>query len=82
MDSAMIGKIEKAKRYAEDRSRVVFSEFKVTINGDHDRHAVSYNKGHWTCDCDFFSKRGVCSHTMTMERILGEMLPPDWSATN
>jgi len=78
MDSAMIGKIEKARRYAEDTSRVIFSQFKVTVNGDHGPHAVSYDKGQWSCDCDFFAKRKVCSHTMTMERILGVMLPPEW----
>ncbi len=78
MDSAMIGKIQKAKRYAQETDRVVFSEFEVSIKGDHGRHAVSYHKGQWHCDCDFFTTRGVCSHTMTLERILGEMLPPEW----
>lgn len=78
MDSAMIGKIQKARRYAEEPDRVVFSEFRVILNGDHKRHAIEYHQGHWTCDCDFFAQRGVCSHTMTMERILGGMLPPEW----
>ena len=78
MDSAMIGKIEKAKRYAEEPQRILFSAFEVTVSGDHAKHAVKYDRGRWSCDCDFFANRGVCSHTMTMERILGPMLATEW----
>jgi len=80
MDSAMIGKIQKAKQYAEETHRIVFSKFSVAIAGDHNSHAVSYNEGYWGCDCDFFLTRGVCSHTMTMERVLNGMLRPEWMA--
>lgn len=76
MDSGMIGKIQKAKRYAQEPDRISFREFKVTLRGDHGQHAVSYDRGRWSCDCHFFSQRGVCSHTMTMERVLRGMLPP------
>ncbi|HID87151.1 MAG TPA: hypothetical protein EYP55_07195 [Anaerolineae bacterium] len=82
MDSAMIGKIEKAMRYAQEKDRIVFTQFAVTIKGDHGQHAVSYNKGRWSCDCGFFARRGVCSHTMTMERVLRGMLPPEWEAAS
>lgn len=76
MDSSMISKIEKAKRYAQEPDRIDFNEFKVTFRGDHDTYTVSYKEGKWECGCHFFSLRGVCSHTMAMERILGPMLPP------
>jgi hypothetical protein len=75
MDSGMIGKIEKARRYAEEPERIVFEEFHVTIKGDHDSHLVSFVGGQWNCDCGFFARRGLCSHTMTLERVLGVMLP-------
>jgi len=75
VDSGMIGKIQKAKRYAEQLDRIRFNEFKVTLEGDHGRHLVSYSEGQWSCDCRFFARRGVCSHTMALERILGVMLP-------
>ena len=74
MDSGMISKIQKAKRYAEERDRVHFDAFEVTFHGDHDEYHVLYEHGHWTCQCQFFHQRGVCSHTMAMERILGPML--------
>ncbi len=75
MDSGMIGKIQKAKRYAEELERVRFDEFKVTFEGDHGTHFVSYSDGRWSCDCRFFASRGVCSHTMALERILGATVP-------
>ena len=34
MDSGLIGKIEKAKRYAEERDRVQFSSFEANIKTD------------------------------------------------
>ena len=33
MDYGMIGKMEKAKRYAEERERIVFKQFKVLFTG-------------------------------------------------
>lgn len=75
MDHGMIGKIEKAKRYAEQRDRIKFTAFTVTLEGENNPHTVHFDHGQWTCDCSFFSSRGVCSHTMAMERILGVMLP-------
>ncbi len=75
IDSSLINKIQKARRYAEERDRITFLSFRVDIRGDNDVHTLEYNAGHWQCDCSFFRKRGICSHTMTMERILGPMLP-------
>jgi len=74
MDSGMISKIQKAKRYAEERERVRFDIFQVTFHGDHDEYQVRYDHGNWSCGCHFFRQRGLCSHTMAMERILDPML--------
>jgi hypothetical protein len=77
MDSGMIGKIEKSKRYAEEPERIRFEEFRVTFQGTNSKHRVSYDGGTWKCTCNFFAGRGVCSHTMAMERLLGVSLPPE-----
>jgi len=77
MDSGMIGKIQKAKRYAQERERMQFLRFTVRFRGDHDTYTVEYNDGNWHCDCNFFASRGVCSHTMALERVLGVMLPQE-----
>ena len=45
------------------------------FDGDNNPHSVEFSGGMWKCDCDFFLRRGVCSHTMALERILERMLP-------
>jgi hypothetical protein len=77
MDSAMVGKIQKARNYAEEPERVRFEQFRVTFHGTNAQHSVAYDQGTWRCTCHFFATRGVCSHTMAMERLLGVMLPPE-----
>ena len=42
MDYGMISKIEKAKRYAEQRDRIQFLSFEVTFDGDNSPHTVYY----------------------------------------
>lgn len=74
MDSAMIGKIQKAKEYAEQPELIEFTNFEVKFKGGNNSHFVTFEQGQWTCTCSFFQSRGVCSHTMAMERILGQML--------
>lgn len=76
MDSAMVSKIEKAKLYAEEsEERIRFQEFRATVTGKHGTYTVTFNEGKWHCECPFFSARGVCSHTMAIDRILDFMLP-------
>ena len=75
MDSGMIGKIEKAKRYAEERDRVEFKAFTVTFDGANNPHTVYFDGGKWQCDCSYFKTRGWCSHTRALEIILEGMLP-------
>ena len=74
MDSGMIGKILKAKQYAEERDRIEFNEFSVTLRGENSDHQVTYDRGTWNCTCSYFASHGVCSHTMALERVLDGML--------
>jgi hypothetical protein len=74
MDSAMIAKISKAREYAQEPERISFKSFKVEFNGKHQAYTITFDNGTWHCECDFFEQRGVCSHTMAMERVLGVML--------
>ncbi|NLT74794.1 MAG: hypothetical protein GXX94_11505 [Chloroflexi bacterium] len=74
MDSGMISKIQKAKRYAEEPDRVEIKEFVARFQGEHDTYEVSYRNGTWDCQCEFFLQRGLCSHTMAMERLLLPMV--------
>lgn len=69
----MIGKIEKAKRYAEQLDRIRINQLSITFEGENNDHTVHLHDGVWQCDCDFFQSRGRCSHTMALEKILGGM---------
>lgn len=70
----MIGKIEKARRYAEEPDRVRFTDLTVSFRGEHDDYSVSLHGDKWQCNCNFFHGWGTCCHTMAMQRILGKML--------
>ena len=75
MNSSLIGKIEKAKRYAQERSRMRVRGLRVDFNGENDRHEVSLEGETWRCSCDFFAGWGACANTMALERVLEGMLP-------
>ena len=81
MQSSLIGKIEKAKRYAQETERVTFSELSVKFRGENDNYITGYKDEEWHCSCHFFSVWGYCSHTMALGRILGNMLPKEALAT-
>ena len=75
MHSSLIGKIEKARRYAQEPNRVSMTTLEASFQGENDAHRVSFREGAWHCSCEFFAGWNVCCHTMAMERLLGEMLP-------
>jgi len=75
MDYGMIGKLEKAKRYAEDRQRFRFNKFDVTFHGDNNDHHVSFDNGAFQCDCEFFITHKRCGHSMALEILLKDMIP-------
>ena len=74
MNSSFIGKIDKAKKYAEERERVSINSFHATFTGNHNTYEVKFEAGQWHCECLFFTTRGVCSHTMALQRILDDVL--------
>lgn len=74
MDSGLISKLDKAKRYAEDRERIRFNKFNVTFRGANNDHYVSFDNGVFQCDCEFFITHQRCSHTMALEILLKDMI--------
>jgi hypothetical protein len=75
MDYGLIGKIEKAKRYAEERYRFRFDRFEITFHGDNNDHRVNFENGSFHCDCEFFLTHERCGHTMALDLLLKDMLP-------
>jgi hypothetical protein len=74
MDSAMIGKIMKAHQYAQEPERVHIRSLRLDFRGNHSVYQVTYEEGTWHCTCHFFSQRGLCSHTMALEKLLDPMV--------
>lgn len=77
MQSSLIGKIEKATRYAREPDRISFTDLSVKFQGENDIHNTQLKDGQWHCNCDFFVTWGRCCHTMALEKILGSMLPEE-----
>jgi hypothetical protein len=75
VNSGLIGKIDKAKRYAQERDRMHVSTLQVDFRGENDTHQVSLDADKWRCTCDFFRGWGACAHTMALERVLEGMIP-------
>ncbi len=71
----MIGKREKAKRYAEERDRFLFNKFDLTFHGDNNNHHVSFDNGTYNCDCrNSFVTHLRCAHTMAIEILFQGMI--------
>ncbi|MSQ41758.1 MAG: hypothetical protein EXR65_01785 [Dehalococcoidia bacterium] len=75
MHSGMIGKVEKAHRYAQERDRFKLRSIEVTVRGDNDSHTVRLEDGRWACGCDFFGHNRTCAHTMALEIMLEGIVP-------
>lgn len=74
MDYGMIGKIEKAKRYALERNRITFTCIDADFRGDHNSYHILLNAEGWQCNCPGFHAHGICPHVMAFERLLRPML--------
>jgi hypothetical protein len=74
MDYSMIGKIQKAKEYAEDPSRVTFHSLAVEFQGSNNTYQLTLGPEGWHCTCPGFQTYAICPHIMTMERLFGPML--------
>jgi hypothetical protein len=77
MHSDMIGKIEKARRYALEPERVVITELKANFRGDNSHYTVSFQEGHWHCTSPSFHSWGISPHIMALQKLLEPMLPPE-----
>jgi hypothetical protein len=76
MDAAA-SRLLKARQYADERDqRLKVHSFDLHLHGEHRTHRITYNHGSWSCDCEEFQLRGVCSHVMAIEEILGAAVEP------
>ncbi len=74
MHSSMIGKVEKAMRYAHEPDRVRLSTLTASFAGDNGSHTVKLDADRWQCDCHLFESAGGCTHTLAIQKMLDPML--------
>jgi SWIM zinc finger len=79
--SSMIGKVEKAMRYAHEPDRVKIDQLQARFTGDNGSHAVSLDADTWRCDCHLFQSAGGCAHTLAVQKMLDPMLSDAQRAT-
>ena len=77
MHSDLIGKIEKARRYANEPERIAIGEMKASFRGGNNDHLITLSNGHWSCDCSFFRTWQTCAHVMAFQKIFDPMLPEE-----
>ena len=69
MHSSLIGKVEKANRYARELDRITIDRMSLTFRGDNDTHHVSLDAGQWHCTCHYFESWGACVHLLALQKI-------------
>jgi hypothetical protein len=74
VQSSIIGKVEKAMRYAHEPDRVKLQRFEATFAGDNGSHRIGLENEHWHCDCNLFASAGGCTHTLAAQKMLDPML--------
>jgi hypothetical protein len=74
MNSSLISKIEKAKRYAAEPDRVQLQSLDASVRGDNGTHQVRLSGDEWSCECDHFVVHGLCTHVMTLQRLFSANL--------
>jgi hypothetical protein len=77
MHSSMIGKIEKANRYARETDRITIDRLSLAFEGDNASHRVSLDADRWQCNCHYFESWKTCAHVLALQKILGRMLPEE-----
>ncbi len=77
MNSSLISKVEKSRRYAEEPERVRFQEFEVSFQGENDEHHVTMKDVDFTDTSHSFQALGTSSHIMALQKILAPMLTDD-----
>ena len=77
MHSSLIGKVEKANRYARELDRITIDRLSLTFRGDNDTHHIGLDSGQWRCTCHYFESWGSCVHLLTLQKVFGVMLPEE-----
>lgn len=81
MNSGLIGKIEKAHRYAQQPERLRIDSLTATFSGDNSSYQLSLQNERWSCDCHTYQTFRDCQHVMAAQQMLHPMLSEDARAS-
>jgi hypothetical protein len=72
----MIGKIDKAHRYAQEPDRIRITSFDAKFRGSHDEYEITLTDNGWHCSCHTFEAHLLesCPHVMAAQQIFAPML--------
>jgi hypothetical protein len=73
--SSIIGKLEKARRYASEPQRFTLTALNGTFHGSNNEHPITLRDERWSCTCRNFDEREGCAHAIAVQRLLSAMLP-------
>jgi len=67
---ALLGKIEKAKKYITTPDIFTVTKDTAKVSATHAERILNKVGDVWECNCDFYSKYKICSHTIALEEFL------------
>jgi hypothetical protein len=74
MHSDLIGKIEKARHYAQEPQRFTIDALHTSFHGGNHEHTIILKQSEWSCDCEAFHRHLTCTHVMALQKLLLPML--------
>jgi len=70
MQSTIVTKAEKARRYAQEPDRLRITVIEATFEAGGGSHVLCLGADGWACDCEFFVANDVCPHAEAASRML------------
>jgi hypothetical protein len=74
MHSDLIGKIEKARHYAQEPQRFTIDALHTNFHGGNHEHTIILKQHEWSCDCEAFHRHLTCAHVMALQKMFLPML--------
>ncbi len=65
-DKEFLSKVRKAENYILSPERFEISEDEVIMRSTHDVRRIRKSGENYSCTCDYYARRGTCSHIMSV----------------
>lgn len=66
----LLKKIEKARNYISEPERFTKRDGLIILKSEHDMRNLALRHGKWKCDCSFFQKNRICSHSIATKKFV------------